>query len=534
MNSPIKKYLHIRYNPLQLLVIVLLLLGIFFRFANLDKKIYWHDETYTSLRIAGYTTKEVVQEIFTGQEITIDNVQKYQHINNERKMGETINSLAKEDSQHPPLYYIIARYWVQLFGNSVTVIRSLSAVISLLMFPAVYWLCIELFKSSLTGWIAIALITVSPFQLLYAQEAREYCLWGVTIMLSSAAFLRAIQSQKNQKLYWFIYSFTIALGLYVYPLTALVAIEHGIYLIAIERLRFTKRFIAYILAFIGGHLPFLPWLFVMQQNQIKGLAWTSEEVSKFSLIKTWVGNISRVFIDFNLDSNAPLILAIPITLFTLIIVGYSIYLLYRNTPQEIWLFIFILIGANALLLILPDLIFGGRRSGVNRYLIPCYLFIQLAVAYLFATQLFSVNLLKRKLWQIALVILISCGIVSCSMIASAETWWTKKPSHYHPQTARIINKANSPLLISDNSSFNIGNLISLTYLLEPKVKIQLVTNENIPKIADNFSDVFLLNPSSKLSSEMKKTYHYKIKPVYEPGMLWRLEKNGASTRSPTS
>ncbi|MCC5630344.1 hypothetical protein LC613_20955 [Nostoc sphaeroides CHAB 2801] len=68
--------------------------------------------------------------------------------------------------------------------------------------------------------------------------------------------------------------------------------------------------------------------------------------------------------------------------------------------------------------------------------------------------------------------------------------------------------------------------------MEPKVKIQLVINQNIPKIADNFSDVFLLNPSGKLSSEMKKTYHYKIKPVYPPGMLWRLEKNGTSTKIP--
>lgn len=171
------------------------------------------------------------------------------------------------------------------------------------MFPAIYWLCIEIFKSSLTGWIAIALITVSPFQLLYAQEAREYCLWEVTIVLSSAAFLRAIQSHKNNKLNWFFYSFSIALGLYIYPLTALVAIAHGIYLIAIEQLRFSKRFIAYIMALFGGFLTFLPWLLVMLKNPIKGLGWTSEEVSKLSLIKTWSGNISRIFIDFNLDSK---------------------------------------------------------------------------------------------------------------------------------------------------------------------------------------------------------------------------------------
>lgn len=39
----------------------------------------------------------------------------------------------------------------------------------------------------------MALIAVSPFHVLYAQEAREYSLWTVTILLSSAALLRAMR-----------------------------------------------------------------------------------------------------------------------------------------------------------------------------------------------------------------------------------------------------------------------------------------------------------------------------------------------------
>jgi len=64
-------------------------------------------------------------------------------------------------------------------------IRSLSAIISLLVFPGVYWLLPGIWV--VNGWIAIALIAVSPFHILYAQEAREYSLWTVTIALSSAA-----------------------------------------------------------------------------------------------------------------------------------------------------------------------------------------------------------------------------------------------------------------------------------------------------------------------------------------------------------
>lgn len=118
---------------LQFLVISLLLLGIFFRFVNLDRKVYWHDEAYTSLRISGYTSTELNQQIFNGQIRGIEDLRKYQQPNSEKGLIDTIKSLAADDAQHPPLYYVLVRLWVQLFGNSVAVTRSFSALISLLV-----------------------------------------------------------------------------------------------------------------------------------------------------------------------------------------------------------------------------------------------------------------------------------------------------------------------------------------------------------------------------------------------------------------
>jgi hypothetical protein len=39
---------------------------------------------------------------------------------------------------------------VQLFGDSIAVTRSLSAVFSVLALPCMYWLSLELFESSVT------------------------------------------------------------------------------------------------------------------------------------------------------------------------------------------------------------------------------------------------------------------------------------------------------------------------------------------------------------------------------------------------
>jgi len=526
-------------TQLRFFIVVLLLLGIFFRFVNLERKLYWHDEAYTSLRNSGYALSEVLEQAFDGHVISIEDLQKYQHPNLKRGVIDTIKHGA-EEPQHPPLYFLMARFWVQWFGNSVAAIRSLSAVISLLAFPCIYWLCLELFKSSLTGWIAVALIAVSPVYVLYAQEARNYSLWIVTILLSSAALLRAMR--RHTKLSWAVYAATVAAGCYTYLLFGLVAIGHGVYVAVTERFRLSKTFTAYLLASFAGILIFAPWLLIVitKPSQIhNGIAWLSVKMSPLSLVKRWVGNLSRIFIDFGLDSNDSLTSAIPLLipiLFVLILVGYSIYFIYRKAPERVWLFTFTLIGVTPLALTSADLIFGGLLSTTARYLFPCFLGIQLTVAYLFAAQITSsVKLWQQKLWQIATIALLSSGVLSCIVSSQAEIWWNKGSSitKYDPQIAHIINQAAHPLLISNtDGDADVGYVMSLSYLLEPKVKLQLVIQPNIPKIANGFSNVFLFRPFNGLRDRLKK--EYKMEFVQSVGELWQLanlssEVNGSPT-----
>src|SRR5436190_1394843 len=127
-----------------ILITVLLALGLFFRFANLDKKIYWLDEMITSFRVSGYSAKELKQGFFASREITVQDIQKYQRFHPERGLLDVIGSLAAEDPKHPPLYFVVVRLWADLFGDSTGAIRSLSAFISLLVIPSLYWLCREL------------------------------------------------------------------------------------------------------------------------------------------------------------------------------------------------------------------------------------------------------------------------------------------------------------------------------------------------------------------------------------------------------
>jgi uncharacterized membrane protein len=512
---------------LQFLLITLLVLGIFFRFTNLGLKVYWHDETITSLHLAGYTGYDVQQQLFNGSVIDVSDLLKYQYPTPETSLQDTIGALIAVDPQHPPIYYILARFWMQLFGNSVATIRSVSAVISLFVFPCIYWLCIELFESSLVGWVAMALSTISPVCVVFAQEAREYSFLMVTILLSSAALLRAIRLKTKEN--WMIYAATLTLGLYSLPLILLTAMGHGLYVVLVTAFRQNKTITSYLLASLAAVLAFMPWILLTFNSLTKArasTAWSSTKVPLSRLVKSWAGNISRVFFDINLDASASALYTIPPVLISLILVGYAFYFLCRQTSPKIYLFVFTLIGVPFLVLVLPDLILGGLRSTVPRYLVPCFLGILLVVAYLFGNKLISSNPLQQKIWQSVFVLIISAGVVSCIVYSQSQVWWNKKPSDTHVRAATLINQTNRPLIISSYYRANLGELLSMSYLLNSKVKLQLVSEPNIPKVPKGFSDIFVFNPSVTLKSGLERAYNYQVKPI-EPRelQLWKLKNS---------
>ena len=494
---------------LKFAAIILLIIGILFRFTNLEQRLYWHDEVINSFGVAGYTVTEATQELSQQQEINFGELQKYQYPNADKSFFSPIIVLANNEPQNPPLYYLISWVWFKIFGNSITVARSLSAIISLLIFPCIYWLCRELFKSSAVGWTAIILIAISPFHLLYAQEARPYSLWSVMILLSSIFFLRAMRTQKNYN--WIFYSITLTLSLYSFPFSLFVAIGHGIYFLGISGFKKYKNYSKYITASVLSIVAFSPWLLFIKLNAYKISDWRADDVSFFSLIKSWIGNISRIFFDINLDSTAPAIYIIPTTLFLFLLTIYSVYYLYRKTPLSVWLFIFTLIGITAIALILPDLIAGGQRSRVARYLTPCFLGIDIAVAYYLATEFYARQVWRQLLSKILLVLLITLGILSCSVFLQANYWWHKswaKLSSYDDlsQIATVVNQSPDSLIIAPEiNQINediFFELLSFTHFIKPQVRLQFGLNsEKISAIKSNekhstgrTNRIFVYNP----------------------------------------
>ncbi|WP_254173691.1 glycosyltransferase family 39 protein [Planktothrix pseudagardhii] len=524
---------------LKSIVICLLALGIFFRFAHLGHKMYWHDESFTSLAISGHTLAELKQEVFNHHSIIpITTLDKFQQINPERGVADTVRYLITSDPQHPPLYYVMARLWAQLFGDSPAQVRSLSAVISLLIFPCVYWLCLELFDAPSVGWVALGLIAVSPLEIFFAQEARQYGLWMVTILLSSAALLRAIRRESLWS--WALYALTLALGLYTHLFTVLVAIAQGIYVVISQQFRWHKTLRNYLIATAMGLLMFLPWLIVFITHIHTALqltSWSSFKIinNPLTLIAIWLTRTTRIFFDINLASDAawvyslasesPLIYSISTIVGYLLLITYLIYFFINHKYSfKMNLFVFLLGGISGLSLLWVDIIFGGIRSIHFRYQLPLYLSLQIVITYILTFHLLSDKMWQQKLWNFILFGLIISGLVSDFNMFKANTWWTQINGDSTIKISQMLNQYESPLLLINDDISNLGAVLTLSSRLQPKVSLLPVRDNPIPEFPHEYKNIFFFDFNNNLLPVIQQNKTYLINLIDPIVEFWHIEK----------
>lgn len=548
-----------------MLVIVTIAVGVCFRFINLDYKVYWHDEVYTTMRAAGFTRLDIDNEIFQNQFLTVPDLQKFQQIKPSSTAADTIRSLAVEDPQHPPLYFLMARGWMHLFGSSMLASRLLPVLLSLLGLPLMYGLAIELFESRLVAWLSTVFLALSPFDILFAQTARQYSFLTTAVIASSWLLLRAMRFKTWQG--WGGYALSVAIGLYVHPFFTLTVAAQGAYVLLIAAVgklparvpleagrssqpqsqswsfsRFFSFFqwrllIPFLASIVTALILYSPWIFVLSTNLQRASAttdWTRASVGLIHLSKLWELSFTSLFVDvdFGFDSPFTYLFRLP---YLLIIIA-AVYVLCRRAPQTTWLFILASILVPFLMLALPDLFLGGKRSAVSRYLISCYPAIQLAVAYSLTVGLNS----GKALWRWILGLLLTSSIISSWISIQAESWWNKDLSYLNADVAHVVNAAaakTSPVLFTDigNDYTNTGDLISLSYKLNDNVRFFLVSQPpDLQPLANQLADastVLTFRPSEKLKASIAQN-NWRLEPIeYQPipsfsagAKLWQIQQ----------
>ncbi len=98
---------------------------------------------------------------------------------------------------NPPLYYLLLSGWMSIFGDSEAALRSLSVVCGVALVGLVF-LCGRRMFSVETGMLAAVLLTFSPIQIFYSQQARMYVLLALLALLSASWLWRGIATGRRR------------------------------------------------------------------------------------------------------------------------------------------------------------------------------------------------------------------------------------------------------------------------------------------------------------------------------------------------
>ena len=545
-------------NPNKRVVLALIaglvLLGVALRLYGLEQKIVWHDEVATRVLAAGATMAAQMQGLYHAQVLTAGQVLQYQQVQQGTSVLALIADLAQHDPQHPPLYYVLAKVWVDFLGDSVYALRTLSVLFSGLGLLAMYWFVRELAASRRAALTAMLLMGVSPLFILYGQEAREYALWTLTLLVSSAALLRALRlsstavSQARKE--WLLYGCSLLVAVYTSLSTLSLILVQVLYVAIVTRLQWSRALYGFIVSLSAVGLLCLPWALNLLRNFeafSASMAWSSVIViPRTAVLRILSLNVTRNVFDFWPEVVQDQWLPIAASVACVTVIVAACVWVFRHTRRETRLYLLLLLVLPTSMLLLPDLLFGGIRSSNARYLMPVWLAVVAVLAIALDQALtLAARALERErssrgqgvfssrqgvvgiLLCLAVLCLVALPMTTNILHAQQQAPWTKSLSISLPEVAKIINQSTNPLMIGNQERHHPGNLFALANLLKPETKMQLlpIALESSWSLPAHKGDVYLYSPTDQFRHTLEKNNQVKTILVFEDLFLqlWKVE-----------
>lgn len=212
-----------RRSSLALSVSALTALGAALRFATLDRQSFWLDELVTVSLL-------------------------------HRSFGDLLAAIPEGEAT-PYLYYVLAWPWARIAGFGEVGLRSFSALAGAAIVPVAYGAGAAL-VSRRVGVIAAALVSVHPFLVWYAQEARAYSLFALLAACTVLFFGRALGTTRRwDHLGW---ALSAALALATHYFAVFLVLPEAVWLLTRSRSRRLAALAVLPPTVVGlAHLPLL-------------------------------------------------------------------------------------------------------------------------------------------------------------------------------------------------------------------------------------------------------------------------------------
>ena len=160
---------------------------------------------------------------------------------------------------HPPLYYLILKGWITLFGTSVFAARSLSVIFSVLTIPFIFLIGRNI-KNNQAGLIVSLLYSISPFSIYYANEVRSYSLLIFLFSIGFYLSIKCIKKPNDIKYYLFLGAIGSALIYTHYIGIVYIGVLYlSIFFIEYRNKMYYRNIIPAILINILLYIPWIPY-----------------------------------------------------------------------------------------------------------------------------------------------------------------------------------------------------------------------------------------------------------------------------------
>ncbi len=374
--------------------------------------------------------------------------------------GNTFRSALLYDS-HPPLFLIVLRYWLPIWGESTVALRSLSLLSGLVIILGSYLLvkdaCLLLApqkdlaaasgEARRIGLFTALLVTLSPFQILYSVEARNYALGGALALGSSWLLLRALAADRRICWRWWLaYAAVTILFTYTHYFALFTIACQGFFVVwrlcekENGRWWLLPRRPAFLLACLGFGLVgvgFSPWLPIMYRQVTQGAetrAWLPPLTSGWQILEI----VAKLVGDPEARLSPSGTARIAFVLFSFLAIA-----IYRGREVD-WFFLCLGIG--------PLLLMTAAALAGIRLLHPRYL----AFAQPFLLATIALTALRGR--SLARIVFMGFFLLTASAWTCADAWvwpeWASKPGYRG--VARYLaehRREGEPVLVANGFIF---------------------------------------------------------------------------------
>ena len=244
--------------------------------------------------------------------------------------SEMIPFIAK-DLIHPPLFYVLLKLWIGLFGDNLFWVRVFPVFLSILALYPFWMLCRELKLKQSTVFVAFGLFAVNGALIKYAQEVRMYSLLLFLALVSIWLFSRYFFRGKS---FWMLVLANVLL-VNAHYFGWFVVVSEVAAIVILQRIKILQTLLMLGVTAAG----FVPWIIALFRYSETGSS-VSQNIGWMK--RPGIAGLLELGFDLvdpfyfqqsNADPGANYVIAVPLA--TLIFAAFIVFLInFRNDENK--------------------------------------------------------------------------------------------------------------------------------------------------------------------------------------------------------